>query len=61
MKVRVTFDVDDHMRRAIASRRGETGPAARKDVAADIEAIVNATWEDYAYEYEQDEQFREEE
>lgn len=52
MRVRVTFDLDDEMRRAISYRYGREKPATRAEIESNIEALVNETWQDYLYEYE---------
>ncbi len=51
--IKVSFVVDKTVRRAIRARLGKPGLATNKEVAAEIEAIVEATFQDYTHELEQ--------
>lgn len=54
MKVRVTFRVDDELRRAMDRRYGRGRLPTRDEIETNISSIVESVWEDYLYEYRND-------
>jgi hypothetical protein len=53
MKVRITFDISDDMRRAYARRLGRPRLATRKDMRGFIQSEIAASLEDVWGEYMQ--------
>jgi hypothetical protein len=52
MRIPITFEVDDHLRRAIAARYGQTGLASYADCRTTINSLANAVMELIQAEYE---------
>ena len=52
MKIRMTFDFDDRVRRAIAARTGET-MATRRDCQVFVDTVVTAALENATSELDQ--------
>ena len=57
MKIRMTFDFDERIRRAIAARTGEK-KATREDCRLFIDTAVTAALEDATSEFDQAEEER---
>jgi hypothetical protein len=55
MKVRITFEFDDEVRRALASHYGEKGKASRQTVETWVRGTVDATMQDIMHDARQEE------
>lgn len=54
LKVRVTYEVDDFGRRAVAHHFGEDGMATRQQIKNMIENLIDAHFDDLVYDYQKD-------
>lgn len=60
MKIRITLDVDDELRRAMAHRYGQPGMVSREDIVNDALGNLESIWTDYLTEYRADQEEAEE-